>query len=189
MELPARTRGKYKTHRLHIAVWKGILPQLIPTSADLLWVFVCDALAFETTLPVTYYCLNAIKAWHQRMQLHGPLNLATTSASRAPPGTAAADNLSHPRSGGACPAAAQIADTPALPGQSWQLFGVLPVLAPLAGLPRQRLTTVARGRWAETAGLQCATAGSLRRAGRLSQVRRAVTYHHQSAQNKLVIEL
>ena len=79
MERAVRTRGKYKTHRLSVltwAVWKGILPELMPMSDDLVRAFVWDALAFETSLPVLKHCLGAIKAWHQRLQLRVPLDAA-----------------------------------------------------------------------------------------------------------------
>ena len=79
MERGSRTRGKYKTHRLTVltwAIWKGILPELLPMSDDLVRAFVWDALAFETTLPVLKHSLGAIKAWHQRLQLRVPLDAA-----------------------------------------------------------------------------------------------------------------
>ena len=76
MEQVQRTRQKYLTHRLTIltwAIWKGVLPDLIPMSDDLLLAFTWDALAFEASLPVLRQCVNAILAWHQRLRLAGPL--------------------------------------------------------------------------------------------------------------------
>ena len=79
MERAARMRGKYKSQRLSVlawAVWKGILPQLLPMSDDLVRTLVLDAPAFETTLPLLKHCLNAVKAWHQRLRLRVPPDAA-----------------------------------------------------------------------------------------------------------------
>jgi len=76
MERAQKTRSKYLTHRLSVltwAVWKGILPDLLPMSDDLLRAFLWDALAFEATLPVLKHAVNAILAWHERLRLPPPL--------------------------------------------------------------------------------------------------------------------
>jgi hypothetical protein len=55
MERAPGTRGKYLKHRRTIltwAVWKGVLPRLLPMSDDLLRAFLWDALAFEASLSV-----------------------------------------------------------------------------------------------------------------------------------------
>ena len=57
-------------------MWKGILPQLLSMSDGLVLVFVWDALADETTLPVLKRCFGAIKAWHWRLQLRVPIDAA-----------------------------------------------------------------------------------------------------------------
>ena len=77
MERAHRTRGKYLTHRRTVltwAVWKGVLPQLLPMSDDLLRAFLWDALAFETSLAVLRQAINAILAWHERLHLAPPLS-------------------------------------------------------------------------------------------------------------------
>ena len=77
MERAHRTRGKYLTHRRTVltwAVWKGVLPQLLPMSDDLLRAFLWDALAFETSLAVLRQAINAILAWHDRLHLAPPLS-------------------------------------------------------------------------------------------------------------------
>ena len=51
MERAAHTRGKHKTHRLSVltrAVRKGILPQSLPMSEELVRAFVWDALCLST---------------------------------------------------------------------------------------------------------------------------------------------
>ena len=76
MERAKGTRSKYCTHRLSVltwAVWKGVLPHLLPMSDDLLRAFLWDALAFEATLPVLKHCINAILAWHSLLALQAPL--------------------------------------------------------------------------------------------------------------------
>ena len=76
MERARGTRAKYCTHRLSVltwAVWKGVLPDLLPMSDDLLRAFLWDALAFEATLPVLKHCVNAILAWHAQLALPAPL--------------------------------------------------------------------------------------------------------------------
>ena len=76
MERVQKTRARYLTHRLSVltwAVWKGVLPSLLPMSDDLLRAFLWDALAFETSLPVLKHAVNAILAWHQRLRLPPPL--------------------------------------------------------------------------------------------------------------------
>ena len=61
-----------------------------------------EALAFETTLPVLKHCLNAIKAWHQRLQLRVPLDAAgdnrrsRTARGLALRWPAATDHIPHP---------------------------------------------------------------------------------------------
>ena len=75
LERAPRTRSKYQTHRLTIltwAIWKGVLPTLLPMSDDVLRAFIWDALAFEASLPVLKHSVDAIKAWHKRLSLQAP---------------------------------------------------------------------------------------------------------------------
>lgn len=77
MERAHRTRSKYLTYRRTVltwAVWKGVLPDLLPMSDDLLRAFLWDALAFEASLPVLRQAINAILAWHERLLLEPPLS-------------------------------------------------------------------------------------------------------------------
>jgi hypothetical protein len=77
MERAPGTRGKYLTHRRTIltwAVWKGVLPRLLPMSDDLLRAFLWDALAFEASLSVLRQAINAVLAWHDRLHLEPPLS-------------------------------------------------------------------------------------------------------------------
>ena len=77
LERARRTRGKYATHRISVltwAVWKGVLKDLLPMSEDMLRAFIWDSLAFHATLPVLKHCLNAIKAWHQRLGFQPPVD-------------------------------------------------------------------------------------------------------------------
>jgi hypothetical protein len=75
LERAPRTRSKYETHRLSVltlAVWKDILPRLLPMTDDLLRAYIWDSLAFGVTLPVLKHCVDAIKAWHGRLGLSPP---------------------------------------------------------------------------------------------------------------------
>ena len=75
LERAPRTRSKYQTHRLTIltwAIWKGVLPNLLPMSSEMLRAFLWDALAFEASLPVLKHSVDAIKAWHKRLSLQAP---------------------------------------------------------------------------------------------------------------------
>jgi hypothetical protein len=77
LERAKRTRSKYETHRASVltwAVWKNVLPGLLPMSEDLLRAYIWDCLAFEASLPVLSHCIAAIKAWHQRLALRSPVD-------------------------------------------------------------------------------------------------------------------
>ena len=77
MERAARTRGKYESARLGTltwAVWKGILPTLLPMSDETLRAFLWDCLAFEASFSVLKHAVGAIKAWHSRPGLPVPAN-------------------------------------------------------------------------------------------------------------------
>jgi hypothetical protein len=77
MEWAPGTRGKYLTHRWTIltwAVWKGVLPRLLPMSDDLLRAFLWDALAFQASLSVLQQAIKEVLAWHDRLRLEPPLN-------------------------------------------------------------------------------------------------------------------
>ena len=75
LELAQGTRWKYVTHRRSVltwAVWKGVLPQLLPMSDDMLRAYIWDCLAFEASLSVLKHAVDAIKAWHRRLGLTPP---------------------------------------------------------------------------------------------------------------------
>ena len=75
MALAQGTRHKYVIHRLSVltwAVWKGVLPQLLPMSMDLLRAYIWDCLAFEASLSVLKHSLDAVKAWHRRLGFTPP---------------------------------------------------------------------------------------------------------------------
>ena len=75
MERGHRTRGKYEAHRLSVltwAVWKGILPTLLPMTDDTLRAYLWDCLAFEASFPVLKHAVGAIKACHRRLGLPVP---------------------------------------------------------------------------------------------------------------------
>ena len=77
LELAKRTRSKYVTHRLSVltwAIWKGVLPGLLPMSDDLVRAFIWDCLAFEASTSVLKHALDAIKAWHRHLGLRVPLD-------------------------------------------------------------------------------------------------------------------
>lgn len=76
MERVQATRSKYLTYRRAVltwALWKGVLADLLPMSDELLRAFLWDALAFEATLSVLRQAVNAILAWHDRLDLVPPL--------------------------------------------------------------------------------------------------------------------
>jgi hypothetical protein len=50
-----------------------LLPQALSSLSNLLQAFLWDALAFETSLAVLRQAINAILAWHERLQLAPPL--------------------------------------------------------------------------------------------------------------------
>jgi hypothetical protein len=75
LERGMRTRGKLAVLRLAVltwAIWKDVLPNLLPMSTDMLRAWLWDALAFEASLPVLRQSLNAIKAWHRQLGLTPP---------------------------------------------------------------------------------------------------------------------
>jgi hypothetical protein len=77
LERASRTRGKYESARLGAltwAVWKGILPTLLPMSDDTLRAFLWDCLAFEASISVLKHAVGAIKAWHCRLGMPIPAN-------------------------------------------------------------------------------------------------------------------
>ena len=85
MERSHRTRGKYEAHRLSAlswAVWKGILPTLLPMSDETLRAFLWDCLVFEASFSVLKHASGAIKAWHRRLGLPWTAQ-ATSLACRA----------------------------------------------------------------------------------------------------------
>jgi hypothetical protein len=113
MERAPGTRGKYLTHCWTVltwAVWKGVLPRLLPMSDDLLRAFLWDALAFEASLPDLRQAINAVLAWHERLRLDPPLS-----------GKRAYKRLIHSLYAGAVnfpetPAVPQTSESPGLPG-------------------------------------------------------------------------
>jgi hypothetical protein len=77
LERAHRTRGKYEAHRLSVltwAVWKDILPDLLPMSDEALRAYLWDCLAFEASFSVLKHAVGAIKAWHDRLGLPVPAN-------------------------------------------------------------------------------------------------------------------
>ena len=57
--------GKYEAQLLSVltwAVWKGILPTLLPMSDDTMRAYLWDCLAFEASVPVLKHAIGAIKA-------------------------------------------------------------------------------------------------------------------------------
>ena len=91
LERAEKTRFKYQTHRLSVltwAVWKDVLPLLLPMSDDFLRAYIWDCLAFGASLPVLKHAIDAIKAWHSRLGMrcpasgHGDYRRLTTSLSR-----------------------------------------------------------------------------------------------------------
>ncbi len=55
------------------AIWKDVLPQLLPMSNDLLRAGNWDSLAFGASLPVLLkHCVDTIKAWHHDLSLSMP---------------------------------------------------------------------------------------------------------------------
>jgi hypothetical protein len=94
LERAQRTRSKAVTHRqtlLTWAIWKGVLPTLLPMSDDLVRAYIWDCLAFEASLSVLKHALDAIKGWHQHLGMRVPLDgpgdyhRITTSLSRFQP--------------------------------------------------------------------------------------------------------
>jgi hypothetical protein len=121
MERAPGTRGKYLTHRRTIlawAVWKGVLPHLLPMSDDLLQAFLWDALAFEASLPVLRQAIYAVLAWHDRLHLEPPLSGKRASHPQPfpLPGRAAPDLLPHLCRRGQTPAIPQATGSPGLSG-------------------------------------------------------------------------
>jgi hypothetical protein len=77
LERARGTRVKYFIHRQSVltwAIWKGVLPLLLPMSDDLVRAYVWDCLAFEASHSVLKHALDAIKAWHRRLDLPVPLD-------------------------------------------------------------------------------------------------------------------
>ncbi len=119
MERAHLTRGKCITHRRTVltwAVWKGVLPQLLPMSNDLLRAFLWDALAFETSLAVLRQAINAIpESWRRRgtnacisrhrsrASVHTNCSSTVCPASRAFPGDTFFPSTPAPSSGSSSP--------------------------------------------------------------------------------------
>jgi hypothetical protein len=77
LERAQRTRSKAVTHRRTIltwAIWKGVLPTLLPMSDDRVRAYIWDCLAFEASLSVLKQALDAIKCWHRHLGMRVPLD-------------------------------------------------------------------------------------------------------------------
>ncbi len=77
LERAQRTRSTAATHCRTIltwAIWKGVLPTLLPMSDDRVRAYIWDCLAFEASLSVLKHALDAIKGWHRHLGMRVPLD-------------------------------------------------------------------------------------------------------------------